>query len=348
LGLCLAAFAAPFTGRLIDRGIGPRLLVMGPVFGALGLAVAALSGGSLPIWIIGFLIVGIGQATSQFETCFGFLTRTLRQGARAAIVRVTLVAGFSTTLAFPLGDLLARHFGWQGALLALAVMQLVLTLPLNTIGAGLIATGAGNFGAAGRTSAGDRGRLRSVLRQSAFWQLGGLLALVWLNHAVLTTYALPLLMNRGAAHDIAVMLAAALGPAQVAGRLMLVLAGDRLPLRALTLWVLAGLVLSATLLLTGRGIPTLWLLYALAQGASAGIASILRPLLAADVLGRDGFGAIWGALSVAPLLAGAVAPVLGATVLQIGGPTSLILACLVMALAALTLGLILRPKIGAA
>jgi hypothetical protein len=71
-------------------------------------------------------------------------------------------------------------------------------------------------------------------------------------------------------------------------------------------------------------------------------------LLAADVLGREGFGAIWGALSVAPLLAYAAAPLLGALLLQWGGALAVMLAALAMALVAGGLGLILRHRISAA
>jgi MFS family permease len=347
LGLLVAALAAPFAGRLVDRGRGARLLSFGPLVGALGLVVAAMGAGSAAVWLLGFLIVGLGQATSQFETCFALLTRRLGPAAQGAIVKVTLVAGFSTTLAFPLGDVLARAFGWQGAMLALAAMQVAVTMPLNVLGTRLIRRRAG----ADRPDASDRGagaaRLAAALRGGAFWQLAGLLALIWMNHMILTTFALPVMMDRGAGHDIAVMLAAALGPAQVAGRLMLVLAGGRLPLRALTIWVLAGFVVGAAALAIGQGVPTLWLIYALVQGTAAGIASILRPVLAADILGREGFGAVWGALSVAPLLAQAAAPVLGAALLGWGGAPAVILACLAMAVMALGLGLLLRPRISA-
>ncbi len=344
LGLLIAAALAPLSGRLVDAGQGARLLTFGPLFSAAGLALAALGDGRAAVWFAGFALIGLGQATTQFETCFALLTRRLGPRARQAIIRVTLVAGFSTTLAFPLGDALARAFGWQGALLVLAAMQVVLTLPLNLAATRLILLRAGIDRADPRPTGGS-GRLSATLRRPVFWQLAALLALVWLNHSVLTTFALPILIDRGAAQDIAVMLAAALGPAQVAGRLMLVMAGDRLPLRALTLWVLAGFVIGAAALLASRGIPTLWLIYALTQGAAAGIASILRPLLAADILGRDGFGAVWGVLSVAPLLAQAAAPILGAGLMLLGGAPLVIAACLAMAGGALALGLILRPRI---
>jgi hypothetical protein len=59
--------------------------------------------------------------------------------------------------------------------------------------------------------------------------------------------------------------------------------------------------------------------------------SILRPVLIAEVLGRSGFGAISGAVAVAPILASAAAPSVGAGLLALGGPQLVYAACLVVA-----------------
>lgn len=343
LGLILAAVLAPQMGKLVDRGHGATLLRYGPLVGALGLLLAATAKASPALWIAGFLIVGLAEATTQFETCFALLTRRLGPGARAAIIRVTLVAGFSSTLAFPLGDWLARQFGWQGALVGLALIAAGVTMPLNIAGTALIQRRTGRERPDPPDPAGAQSALRRALAQSAFWRLAGVIGCIWMEHAMLVTFALPLLVSRGASHPIAVMLAAALGPAQVAGRVMLMLAGHDLKLAPVTLWVMAGFVLASLLLFVGHGVPTLWLLYALIQGASAGVATILRPLLAAEILGRQGFGAVWGALSVAPLMAQALAPVVGALLLGLGGG-AVVLASLGLAAVALALSWSLRAK----
>ncbi|MFN0116125.1 MAG: hypothetical protein ACKVPY_15760 [Paracoccaceae bacterium] len=348
LGLAVAALLAPFAGRQVDRGLGAALLVAGPVVSALGLALASQAAGNAALWLAAFAVVGLGQATTQFETCFALLTRRLGAGARPAILRVTLVAGFSTTLAFPLGEGLAQAFGWQGALLALAAGQGLVTLPLNLAGTRRMGAEAGPAGGAADGGKAGGGSVRAALATAAFWQLAGLIGLVWLNHAVLTTFALPVLMERGAAHDTAILVAALLGPAQVAGRVLLIFAGERLTLRATLLWVLGGFAAGAALLLAGKGVPAAWFLYALVQGVAAGIVSILRPLVAAEVLGQRGFGAVWGVLSVAPLSAQAAAPVLGALILGAGGGRAVVAAALIMAVAALALGLRLAPRLAAA
>ncbi|MGB3251306.1 MAG: hypothetical protein WBB13_19295, partial [Tabrizicola sp.] len=100
---------------------------------------------------------------------------------------------------------------------------------------------------------------------------------------------------------------------------------------------MSGVVLAGGLLLLAGIAPVLIFAFALAQGAGAGLMSILRPVLIAEVLGRTGFGMISGAVAVAPILASAAAPSVGAGLLALGGPGLVYAVCL--GLAVLGLGL---------
>ena len=96
-------------------------------------------------------------------------------------------------------------------------------------------------------------------------------------------------------------------------------------------------MLAAVMLALSGVAPALVLLTAALQGAGMGVISILRPVLQAELLGREGFGAISGAIAVAPILATAAAPSLGALLLGLGGPGLLTLACGALAIAGLLL-----------
>jgi sugar phosphate permease len=115
LAFLVMAGLTPFTGRLVDRGLGGEMLVWLPVLCALGVAGLGLVG-SLTGWLLLWAMIGVAQAGSLYETCFAFLTRRLGDGARAAITQVTLVAGFAGTVAFPLGHWWGNALGGQGAL----------------------------------------------------------------------------------------------------------------------------------------------------------------------------------------------------------------------------------------
>jgi len=332
LAFLIMAGLTPFTGRLVDRGLGGEMLIWLPGLAALGVAGLGLVG-SLAGWLALWVVIGIAQAGSLYETCFAFLTRRLGDGARGAITRVTLVAGFAGTLAFPLGHWLGQVLGGQAALLAFAGLM-ALVVPLNAVAvrqlrrrerAGLVVAAA------------PPGVLRAALRKPAFWIIAGGFTAVYLNHGLLLTYVLVLFADRGAAPGLAAIAAACIGPSQVAGRLVLLAMGARVSTGRAVVLSMSGVVLAGGLLLLAGIAPVLIFAFALAQGAGAGLMSILRPVLIAEVLGRTGFGMISGAVAVAPILASAAAPSVGAGLLAFGGPGLVYAVCL--GLAVLGLGL---------
>lgn len=344
LGFLIMAGLTVISGRLVDRGLGGEMLIWGPVGVAVG--VAGLGFAVTPVqWYLCWALIGVAQAGCLYETCFSFLTRRLGDGARSAITKVTLVAGFAGTLAFPLGHWFGAAFGGQGGMLAFAAMPL-LAAPCNLIAVRSLRRRE----RAGVTLAPTpAGTLQRALRKPAFWMLAAVFLAIYLNHGVLLTYVLVLFADRGAAAGMAAVAAASIGPAQVAGRLVLLAAGGRVSTGQATRASVAGMVVASLMLWLAGFAPGLIFVFAMVQGGAIGVMSILRPVLIAEVLGREGFGVISGAVAVAPILAAAAAPSVGAGLLALGGTGLVYGSCL--ALAVLGLGmtvLLLRGRDGLA
>ena len=327
LAFLVMAVLTPFTGRLVDRGWGGEMLVWLPVGAAAG--VAALAFVATPLqWLGVWFFIGITQAGMLYESCFAFLTRRLGDGARGAITRVTLVAGFSGTLTFPLGHYFGQAFGGQGALLAFALIILLGSVPVNYVGVRALRR-LERRGEPRATP--ESGALRVAMGRVEFWAISGMFGLIWLNHGVLLTYVLELFQDRGASLTMATLAASCLGPAQVLGRLVLMLNEARTSNAVATLVSLGLILVAGVVLLLAGMAPGLVFLMAVVQGAGVGLLSILRPVLVAEILGRRGFGAVSGAAAVAPILASAAAPSVGAVLLGWGGPDLVYDACLAMA-----------------
>ena len=340
LAFLMMAVLTPFTGRLVDRGWGGEMLVWLPVGAAVG--VAGLSVVTSPVaWLLVWLGIGVMQAGMLYESCFSFLTRRLGDGARAAITRVTLIAGFSGTITFPLGHVFGQWFGGQGALLAFAAVILLGAVPVNYLGVRALRR-MERVGAA--RPAPEPGALRAALRRAEFWAIAGMFGLIWLNHGILLTYVLELFQDRGASLGAATLAASCFGPAQVLGRLVLMMNEARISNARATLVSLGLVVVAGGMLLLAGAAPWLVFVMAVTQGAGVGLLSILRPVLVADVLGRRGFGAVSGAAAVAPILASAAAPSVGALLLEWGGAGLVFDACLGMALAGSAFGILLARR----
>lgn len=339
LGFLIMAGLTVATGRLVDRGLGGEMLIWGPVLVALGVMGLALAP-TPAVWLASWALIGVAQAGCLYETCFAFLTRRLGNGARAAITRVTLVAGFAGTLAFPLGHWVGAAFGGQGGMLVFAALTL-LAVPCNIWAVRSLRRRE----RAGATPAPTPpGTLQAALKKPAFWIIAAAFTAIYLNHGVLLTYVLVLFADRGAAPGIAALAAASIGPSQVAGRLILLAAGARVSTGQATKVAVGGVVVAGVVLWLAGMAPMLIFAFALAQGAGAGLMSILRPVLIAEVLGRSGFGMISGAAAVAPILAAAAAPSVGAGLLALGGPDLVYGACLLLAALGLALVILLLAR----
>ncbi|MFO0514544.1 MAG: hypothetical protein ACK5YF_06275, partial [Rhodobacterales bacterium] len=138
--------------------------------------------------------------------------------------------------------------------------------------------------------------------------------------------------------------AACVGPAQVLGRLALMRSEARLGTGLATRLTLCAIVAASVLLALAGLAPLLAFGFAAVQGAAMGVMTILRPVLVADGLGSQSYGATAGMMSIPTLLSSAAAPPLGALLLAAGGTGLMIGAALILALAALGLALRAGPR----
>jgi MFS family permease len=159
---------------------------------------------------------------------------------------------------------------------------------------------------------------------------------------MIVNFLVPVFMGLGMAHGAAVLAASLVGPAQVAGRLVLMRYENRIGTGAATILTI-GVSLVATLCLWAAGLgPGLIFAYAILQGAAMGIVTILRPVMISEVLGQAGYGAIAGVIQIPSLLAGAMAPLLGAAILAGPGIGALLGLSIVLSLCAMAAVAVLR------
>ena len=119
-----------------------------------------------------------------------------------------------------------------------------------------------------------------------------------------------------------------IGPMQVAGRLAMMAAERHVSTRLISLGCLAAIAISALSLLGAGAVPGLIVVFVIFQGAGAGVESIIKPVVTAELLGRRNFGVVSGMLAVAVVGGIALGPTVGAVVWQAGGYDLVILTAL--------------------
>jgi len=336
----LGGLAAPRAGRLVDRLGGPRAMAWGSLATVAGLIVLAASPGAAAFGVI-LLFLQAASTLVFYDAAFAVATRLAPQAARRVITGITLIAGFSSTLFWPLTlGLMDLGLGWRGIYFLYALLNLVTCVPLHFMLAGRVAAqpaagdSGSSAGAAGRLGAGDN-------RQVALWLVALAFGLVGFTISGLLSNLVHVLAGVSTAATAA-LVSMVIGPAQVAGRLAEYASGGRVS--AATVTVIALIAMAGGLAALAGFPSTVPVMVAAAAlyGAGQGLTSIARGTLPLELFGSDSYGALLGWLGRTYLIANAIGPVTMAAVYERLGATGFFGVLSATCLAGVALALRLR------
>jgi MFS family permease len=120
----------PVAGALADRYGPTRVLIVGALMYALGLWGMAMAESSLMLYLAGGVLTGLGVAFTAFSLALAAMARVVGPEKRSLVLGLGTASGSMGQVVFsPLGLAWIAAFGWQPALLLLAVSTLLI-LPL--------------------------------------------------------------------------------------------------------------------------------------------------------------------------------------------------------------------------
>jgi len=328
LALIVTAVLGPLSGKRIDHHGGRDVLALSSVVFAVGLAMLGLANGPLMLWL-GWLVIGIGMALGLYESAFSTLAGIYGRNARGAITGITLLAGFASTVCWPISGWLNAEFGWRATCLTWAGAHLLLGLPLNRL---LIPVGVQPAPSpAEQAQTNDRSGAGSTMALLAF-----VFAATWFTSTAMAAHLPRLLQESGLSAAAAIGIAALVGPAQVGARcLEFVLLQRFHPLISARLAAIAHPIGAAGVMLVGAPATTAFVLL---HGGGNGILTIAKGTLPLAIFGPHGYGLRQGLLMVPARFAQAFSPLVFALLIDDFGTRALWLSAAlgVLAYAALT------------
>ena len=313
IGLGVSALTGIPVGRWLDRH-GPRALMTVGSCLASALTFAWAHVGSLPALYGVWFGLGLAMAATLYEPAFAVVVSWFRQGRERALLTVTLVAGLASTIFMPIEAWLLERLGWRAAVMTLAVVLAVITIPIHALllrqGTAAQATRARD-GAPPPTSM----TLGEAARTLVFWVLFGAFFVGNFATAAITTHLIPYLVDRGYSAAVAAAVIGWMGAMQLPGRVVFVPISARLGAR-----VMVGAVFFAQALGIGQ-LPFLARIgtlipFIVLQGAANGMATLARASSLVEIFGSRNYGAIGGAIALGANGARAVGPV-GASLLLV-------------------------------
>ena len=311
IALIVSAVSGIGSGKVIDKGFGRELMMIGVVLGGVCLALVHFIQ-SLGSFYILWAVIGVAMGACLYDPCFAILTRQYSSEAKEPIVMVSLLAGFSITFCFILSTYISSVFSWQFSFYIFGFLLCFLAAPLFWFG---ISADRGEKSLKEETPCKPNGFstfLGDLISKPFFWGLSIMFAAFALNHIMLISQILPLFESKGATPTSSVLIASAMGPMQVGGRVGLLLIEKRLKRQFDIAWVA---ILSCLILVCASGMlyfseTSLLLLgvFVAFQGVAFGIINIVKPVIVATLLGESDFGFIAAIVGVGYILGFAVAP----------------------------------------
>jgi MFS family permease len=331
--LVLSALIGPWAGHCIDRWGGRPVLMATNLVFAVGIAGLALAPSPL-MFFVAWLVIGLGMGAGLYEAAFSALVRLYGHQSRNAITGITLLAGFASTVGWPLSAWLELHYGWRAACFAWAGLHLFLGLPLNALlpKAPLIDSTVRLPAGTNKTNTQERPNpgeqpvpAAPAQRETALRQAGWLLALVfaitWFISTSMAAHLPTLLQSTGLSLASAVAIGALVGPAQVAGRILeFGVLRHVHPLLSAKLAAMAHPA-GAALLMIFAGPAAI--VFTLLHGAGNGILTIAKGTLPLVIFGPGGYGMRQGLLMIPARMAQAISPFLFGVLIERWGVTAL-------------------------
>ncbi len=334
--LILSALLGPRVGRAIDRAGGNGVLAASSVLFATGLGLLAAAH-SLALLVAAWIVLGIGMGLGLYDAAFAVLGRLYGMEARKPITGITLIAGFASTIGWPLTAWGAATLGWRETCLLWAAVHLFVGLPLNYW---MLPRPAGlAVGPAGKAASVEAVPLDRTMILLAF-----AFSAVWIVSAGMAAHFPRILEAAGASPAQAIAAGVLIGPAQVAARLLEAGPLGRFhPLTSARLACVTHPIGAAVILAAGGGVAAS--AFAVLHGSGNGILTIARGTVPLSLYGPANYGYRLGILGAPSRFLSAGAPLAFALLLDHLDAGVLVVSSLLSLSALLALCFVRRPTL---
>jgi predicted MFS family arabinose efflux permease len=294
--LVISGLLGPRVGRQIDRVGGRQVLCLSNLLLAGGLA---LLGASTSVWMMcaAWLLLGLGMGFGLYDAAFGTLGRIYGGDARSTITGITLIAGFASTVGWPLSSLGLETIGWRETCYAWALAHVVIGLPLNL-----------SLPRAASRPVSDGPVLKPHIPiDRTMILLSFAFAAAWTVTSAMAAHLPRIVEAFGATPAQAVFAGMMIGPAQVGARIVEASLLNRFhPIASARLACITHPIGACVIGLFGGGAVAA---FALLHGAGNGILTIARGTLPLAVFGPENYAYRLGLIGAPSRICQALAPV---------------------------------------
>ncbi len=313
LGLLLSAFAGLPVGAAIDKGHGRLVMTLGSVIAGLLFIVGSQLSSLIGFYII-FASIGFLHSATLYEAAFAVITNRFNaENSKRHITNLTLWGGFASTVFIPLNEWVLQTLNWRHLMLLIGLINIFvcaliyyrLPKPMPELIEQHRCEKQKKLKELDQKTQEQKEQQNKpqrnlvwALAQPIFWALLICFAFFAAATTAFKFHLYPLLLEKGLAATEVVGLLAILGPAQVTGRILLRMFAEKISIMHL------GILTASVLPIVFAAIAFLpiqfWLLvpFAILFGAATGTMTIIKGIAIPELLTREAYGVINGAMNI--------------------------------------------------
>ncbi|KZD11373.1 hypothetical protein AUP43_18160 [Oceanibaculum pacificum] len=349
VGLLVSGLTALPVGMAIDRGHARLVMTVGSLLGGSVLTIWAFTESVVAFYAI-WAVMGVALASTLYEPAFAVLAVRLGRKYRKGITAMTLIGGLASTAFIPLTQLMIELWDWRTALLGLAAFNFLVCAVIHIVVLsgtyGSVEEPAAPAQATATPKLGGGKLLGQLSRQPKFWAL--LIAFVCYSGylAAMLFHLVPMMSDRQVPMGVIIGAMSVIGPMQVVGRIVLMSLGPRMSSAVAGRIVFTLMVLAVFVLWALPTTPLVLFGFAILYGSANGVMTIVRATIVPELLTRDAYATVNGAMYMPATLTKAAGPILAALLWEwTGGYDDVLLALIILsAIAAIAFWLAGTPK----
>jgi len=301
VALLIGGLVAPAVGRRIDRQGAGKVMAVGSLLSAAALLAMAFAPDGMT-FTVAIVAMEITATLVLYDAAFAALVQLSGQDAHRHITHLTLIAGFASTIFWPLTAWLHETLDWREIYIGFALANLVVCFPIHLLIASRHVQAAARATPA-QTSAPPMPAEQRRLLWLATW---GFALSGFALSAILATMV-PLLTALGLGAS-ALLVSTLFGPAQVLIRFLNMLVGVRRHPIVGTLVAVGLLPLAIALLAVSAPLAAGAAAFAILLGFGSGLKSIVQGTLPLALFGTSSYGARLGGMAAVRQVLAAIAP----------------------------------------
>lgn len=305
LGILLGGLIAPTVGSILDKHGARNLMSLGSLFCAIGLFFLSLVETKFQ-FIAAILFLEVVSVLVLYEAAFVAFSQLAGNKARLPIIQITFIAGFASTIFWPLITYLLTIMSWSDVYKVLALFHIFIALPIHyfVLKPNLLI----NNEDLDEDSFEDCICIEGKLKKDSLILLAIAFSLIAIPITAMQTQFLALFKTFGIEAASAVALGALIGPSQVIAR-VLDMSFSKKTTPMITAIVSTSIMTVGMALLLFSGYDyIIAVLFIVLYGAGQGLSDIVRGTLPLYLFGKDRYGKTMGGLNLFRLIVTSMVP----------------------------------------